>query len=53
MMLQYDVFCPSQGKNEAGQALAAMLKSESPGKSYADAMRARVSGALFHLGEVR
>ena len=46
MMLQYDVFCPSQGKNEAGQALAAMLKSESPGKSYADAMRARVSGAL-------
>ena len=46
MMPQYDVFCPNRGMTEAGQALAAMLASESPGKSYADAMRARVSGAL-------
>ncbi len=46
MMLQYDVFCPNQGMNQAGQALAAMLESEATGKSYADAMRARVSGAL-------
>ena len=46
MMLQYDVFCPNWGMTEAGQALAAMLKSEFPGKSYADALRARVSGAL-------
>ncbi len=44
--MQYDVFCPSRGMNQAGQALAAMLSDESPGKSYADAMRARVSGAL-------
>ena len=47
MMPQYDVFCPNRGMNQAGQALAAMLASESPGKSYADAMRARVSGALM------
>ena len=45
-MLQYDVFRPAQGTSEAGKALADMLAEESPGKSYADAMRARVSGAL-------
>lgn len=45
-MLQYDVFRPEQGTSEAGKALSRMLAEESPGKSYADAMRARVSGAL-------
>lgn len=45
-MLTYHVFRPSQGMTEAGKALAFMLSDESPGKSYADAMRARVSGAL-------
>ena len=45
-MLQYDVYRPEQGTSEAGQALSRMLAEESPGKSYADAMRARVSGAL-------
>ena len=45
-MLQYDVFRPAQGINEAGNALSRMLAEESIGKSYADAMRARVSGLL-------
>ena len=45
-MLTYHVFCPSQGMTEAGQALAFMLSDEAPGKSYADAMRARVTGTL-------
>ena len=45
-MLQYDVFRPAQGINEAGNALSRMLAEESIGKSYADAMRARVLGLL-------
>ena len=45
-MLTYHVYCPEQGASEAGVALSRMLAEESPGKSYADAMRARVSGAL-------
>ena len=45
-MLTYHVYRPEQGINEAGKALSDMLATESPGKSYADAMRARVSGAL-------
>ncbi len=45
-MMQYDIYHPAQGMTEAGKALARMLAEESPGKSYADAMRARVSGAL-------
>ena len=46
IMLTYHVFRPEQGINEAGKALSDMLAEESPGKSYADAMRARVSGVL-------
>ena len=45
-MLTYHVFRPAQGINEAGNALSRMLAEESIGKSYADAMRARVSGLL-------
>ncbi len=45
-MLTYHTYRPSSGMTEAGQALSRMLSDESPGKSYADAMRARVSGAL-------
>ncbi len=42
----YEIFEPDEGESDAGQALSRMLAKESPGKSYADAMRARVSGAL-------
>lgn len=42
----YDIYRPEQGMSQAGQALSCMLKSESPGKSYAEVMRLRVSGAL-------
>jgi hypothetical protein len=52
-MREFHIFRPEEGKSKAGDALSFMLAEESPGKSYADAMRARVSGALFHLGEVR
>ena len=45
-MLTYHVFRPEEGMTEAGQALAFMLSDEAPGKSYADAMRARVAGTL-------
>lgn len=45
-MLTYHIYRPAQGQSEAGDALARMLADESIGKSYADAMRARVSGAL-------
>lgn len=45
-MPTYHTFRPSDGQNPAGQALARMLSDESPGKSYADAMRARVAGTL-------
>lgn len=45
-MLTYHIYRPEQGVNEAANALARMLKDESIGKSYADAMRARVSGSL-------
>ncbi len=45
-MLTYHTYRPSLGLTEAGNALARMLADESPEKSYADAMRARVSGAL-------
>ena len=45
-MLTYHVYHPVQGINEAEKALSRMLAEESPGKSYADAMRARVSGRL-------
>lgn len=45
-MLTYHNFRPEEGKSKAGDALSRMLAEESPGKSYADAMRARVSGAL-------
>lgn len=45
-MLTYHIYHPAQGQSEAGDALARMLKDESIGKSYANAMRARVSGAL-------
>ena len=45
-MLTYHVYRPSLGLTEAGQAHAFMLSDEAPGKSYADAMRARVAGTL-------
>lgn len=45
-MLTYHVFDPTQGMTKSGQSLSRMLSDESPGKSYADAMRARVAGAL-------
>ena len=45
-MSTYHVFDPSQSMTRAGQALARMLSDEAPGKSYADAMRARVAGTL-------
>lgn len=42
----YEIFEPDKGESAAGQALLRMLACESPGKSYADAMRLRASGAL-------
>lgn len=45
-MLTYHNFRPEEGNSKAGDALSRMLAEESPGKSYADAMRARVSGML-------
>ena len=45
-MMTYHVFYPDQGGTQAGKALARMLADEEPGKSYADVMRLRVSGAL-------
>ena len=45
-MMTYHVYRPTQGITEAGQALARMLADESPGTSYAEVMRRRVSGAL-------
>ncbi|MBO7296488.1 MAG: GNAT family N-acetyltransferase [Clostridia bacterium] len=45
-MREFHIFRPEEGKSKAGDALSFMLAEESPGKSYADAMRARVSGAL-------
>lgn len=44
--MQFDDFVPEQGMSEAGQALSRMLEHENPGKSYAEVMRLRVSGAL-------
>ena len=41
-MLTYHNFRPEEGQSEAANALARMLKDGSIGKSYADAMRARV-----------
>jgi len=40
-MLTYHVYRPEEGMTEGGKALARMLANESPGKSYADVMRAR------------
>ena len=45
-MREFHIFRPEEGKSKAGDALSFMLAEESPGKSYADAMRARISGAL-------
>lgn len=49
--MKFDIFHPERGMNEAGQALCRMLADESPGKSYAEVMRRRASGAL--VGECR
>lgn len=45
-MLTYHVYRPAQSMTDAGKSLARMLADESPGKSYAEVMRLRVSGAL-------
>lgn len=44
--MNFNVFEPEKGINDAGQALARMLDGESPGKSYAEVMRLRVTGQL-------
>ena len=44
--MKFEVYVPGLPVNEAGNALAAMLKDYQPGASYADMMRLRISGAV-------